>query len=206
MDEKKKEIIAAVAYCRENNCKGYKAISALNLQYCKDARTINAHLERDFEAGKERQILTDQEERCLVRFLINKNRACQGLNASQVSVVVLNILRVRNENNRRFRHGGWEKKTPLSESAKQALLKSKKVSRSFFRRLRAVHREVKPKHRHKVSVKRGLRCTEDMAIDYLDALAISTFDSSNFNINHSVHPLKFFHFCNPKLRTSMALD
>ena len=126
MDEKKKEIIAAVAYCRENNCKGYKAISALNLQYCKDARTINAHLERDFEAGKERQILTDQEERCLVRFLINKNRACQGLNASQVSVVVLNILRVQNENNRRFRHGGWEKKTPLSESAKQALNKVKK--------------------------------------------------------------------------------
>ena len=159
MDAKKKEIAEAVDYCRKNKCKGYKAISALNLQYCKDPRTINAHLEKDFEAGKERQILTDQEERWLVRFLINKNRACQGLNETQVSGVVLNILRVRKENNRRLRHGGWEKKTPLSENAKQAL-ESEKVSRSFFRRLRAVHPEIKPKNRHKVSVKRGLRCTE----------------------------------------------
>ena len=106
----------------------------------------------------------------MIRFLIDKNRACQGLNETRVSGVVLNILRVRKENNRRLQHGGWEKKTPLSESAKQAL-ESKKVSRSFFRRLRAVHPEIKPKNRHKVSVKCGLRCTEDMAIDYLDALA-----------------------------------
>ena len=76
MDAKKKEIEEAVAYCRENNCKGYKAISDLNLQYCKDPRTINAHLEKDFQAGKNRMILTDQEEKSLVRYLVNKNRAC----------------------------------------------------------------------------------------------------------------------------------
>ena len=121
MDPKKKEIAEAVNYCRKNKCQGYKAISTLNLQHFKDPRTINTHLERDFEAGKMRQILTDQEEKCLVRFLINKNRACQGLNETQVLGVVLNILRVRKENNRRLQHGGWEKKTPLSESAKQAL-------------------------------------------------------------------------------------
>ena len=121
MDAKKKEIAEALNYCWKNNCKGYKAISALNLQYCKDPRTINAHLERDFEARKKRQILTDQEEKCLVRFLISKNRACQGLNETRVSGVVLNILIVRKENNRRLQHGDWEKKTPLSESAKQAL-------------------------------------------------------------------------------------
>ena len=170
MDAKKKEIEEAVAYCRENNCKGYKAISDLNLQYCKDPRTINAHLERDYEAGKKRQMLTEQEEKSLVRFLINKNRACQGLNENQIAGVVLNILRVRKENNRRLLHGGWDKKTPLSNAAKQALEKNY-VGHSFFRRLRAAHPELKPKNRHKVSVKRGLRCTEDMAIEYLDELA-----------------------------------
>ena len=69
-----------------------------------------------------------------------------------------------------LQHDGWEKKTPLSESAKQAL-ESKKVSPSFFCRFREVHPEIKLKIRHKVSVKRGLRCSADMAIDYLDALA-----------------------------------
>jgi len=117
-------------------------------------------------------MLTEQEERSLVRYLINKNRACQGLNENQVGGVVLNILRVRKENNRRLRHGGWGKKTPLSNAANQAL-ESIYVGRSFFLRLRAAHLELKPKNknRHKVSVKRGLRCTEDMAIDYLDELA-----------------------------------
>ena len=34
-----------------------------------------------------------------------------------------------------------------------------------------MHPEVKPKAQHKVSLKRGLRCTREMAIDYLDQLA-----------------------------------
>ena len=106
----------------------------------------------------------------LFEWSLNKNRACQGLNENQVAEVVLNILRVRKENNRRLRHGGWGKKTPLSNAANQAL-ESNHVGRSFFRRLRAAHPELKPKNRHKVSVKRGLRCTEDMAIDYLNELA-----------------------------------
>ena len=59
---------------------------------------------------------------------------------------------------------------PLSINALKAV-KTKKISRSFFRRFRASHPEVRPKLRHKVSVKRGLRCTEEMAIEYLDQLA-----------------------------------
>ena len=31
--------------------------------------------------------------------------------------------------------------------------------------------EVKPKSQHKISLKRGLRCTKEMAIEYLDELA-----------------------------------
>ena len=93
----------AVAYCRHNNCKGYKAIADLNLQYCKDPRTINACLEKEVVAGEKQRILTTHEERTLVRYMINRNQACQGLNDDQVSGVVLNILRVRRERNRRFK-------------------------------------------------------------------------------------------------------
>ena len=144
----------------------------MNLQYCKDARTINAHLEKEVVAGDKQRILTVNEERTLVRYLINRNRACQGLSADQVSGVVLNILKVRKERN--GRHSAklciTGKRIALSENAKKAL-QNNKVSRSFFRRLQAEHPEIKPKNRHKVSVKRGLKCTREMAIDYLDALA-----------------------------------
>ena len=172
-EAKKKEIEQAVIYCRENSCKGYKAITDLNLKFCKDPRTINARLEKEVVAGEEQRILTVTEERTLVRYLINRNRACQGLHEEQVSGVVLNMLRVRRERNKRLKSkqdGGWGKKVPLSVNAKSAL-HCGKVGRSFFRRFRAEHPEVKPKLQHKVSVKRGLRCTKEMAIDYLDSLA-----------------------------------
>ena len=100
MDLQKKEIQAA-EYCRANSCKGYKAIADVNLQYCKDARTINAHLEKEVVAGEKQRILTVHEERTLVRYLINRNQACQRLNTDQVSGGVLNILRVRKERNRK---------------------------------------------------------------------------------------------------------
>lgn len=171
-DTKKKEIEAAVAYCRANNCKGYKAIADLNLEHCKDARTINHHIEKEVVAGGKQKILTEHEEITLARYLINRNRACQGLNDLQVAGVVLNILRVRRERNRRLRgkSSGWSKYVPLSDNA-QTALDSNKVSRSFFRRFRTAHPEVKPMSQHKVSLKRGLRCTMEMAIDYLDELA-----------------------------------
>ena len=78
-DEKKKELEEAVAYCKEKNCKGYKAIKELELQHIKDPRTINQHLAKNVITGEEwssQRILTKSEERSLVRYLINKNRAC----------------------------------------------------------------------------------------------------------------------------------
>ena len=85
---------------------------------------------------------------------------------------MLNILRVRQKRNREKKKGvdNWNKYIPLSVNAKQALA-TKKVSCSFFRRFRAAHPEVKPKSQHKVSLKRGLCCMKEMAIEYLDELA-----------------------------------
>jgi len=45
MNAKKTEIEHAVKYCRQFNCKGYRAIKELGLKYIKDARTINNHLQ-----------------------------------------------------------------------------------------------------------------------------------------------------------------
>ena len=170
-EAKRKDIEAAVEYCRANGCKGYKAIADLGLADV-DARTINSHLEREVVAGRKQKILTDNEEKSLVRYIINRNRACQGLNDKQIGGVVLNILRVRLERNRRLRgiNGHNWQGIPLSEAAKKAI-DSSKVSRSFFRRFRTAYPEVRPKSQHKVSLKRGLRCTKEMAIDYIDELA-----------------------------------
>ena len=157
-DEKKAEIKKAVAYCCANNYKGYKAIADLNLKFCKDPRTINHHLSREVVPGGDVRILTDHEEKTWVKYLSNRNRACQGLNDQQVAGVVLNILRVPQKCNQEKKKGvgNWNKYIPLSVNAKQALA-TKKVSRFFFRRFRAAHPEVKLKSQHKVSLKRALR-------------------------------------------------
>ena len=41
----------------------------------------------------------------------------------------------------------------------------------YFQQFQTEHPEVKPKAQYKVSLKRGLRCTLDIAINYLDQLA-----------------------------------
>ena len=114
-EEKKAEIEKAVAYCRANNCKGYKAIADLNLKLCKDPRTINHHLSREVVPGGDIRILTDHKEKTLVKYLINRNRACQGLNDQQVGGVVLNILRVWQKRNREKKKGvgNWNKYVPI---------------------------------------------------------------------------------------------
>ena len=169
-DAKTREMQEIIKYCEENNCKGYTAVKKMNLVHWKDPRTINTHLEKKIVTGEEwagQRILTKQEEKSLSKYLVNKNRCCQGLNESQAAGVVLNILRVRQKLNRVKR---GRDSIPLSVNATNALRK-KKVNRSFFRRFRAEHPEVKPKAQHKVSLKRGLRCTREMAIDYLDSVA-----------------------------------
>ena len=168
-DDKKKELEQAVQFCKQNNCKGYKALQSLDLVRIKDPRTIYKHLAGTIVTGEEKEyakILTATEETSLVKYLINRNRACQGLSESEVKGVVLNILRTRKQLNAR----GGRKFAKLSENAKTCLAK-KSVGRSFFRRLRARHPQLKKKIKRKVSVNRGLRCTRDMAVQYLDELA-----------------------------------
>ena len=130
MEDKNKELDRAVKYCKDNKCKGYKAITDLQLQLIKDPRTINQHLAGNVITGNEKEkqrILTIKEEKSLVKYLVNRNRSCQGLSDNQVEGVVLNILRVRKQQNRK----GGRKHEPLSTNATRAL-QSKRVGRSYF--------------------------------------------------------------------------
>ena len=142
-EENKVEIEKAAAYCHGNNCKGYKAIADLNLKLCKDPRTINHHLSREVVPGGYVTILIDHEEKTLVKYLINRNQACQGLNDLQVAGVVLSILGVWQKRCQEKKKGvgNWSKYIPLSVNAKQALA-TKKILHSFFQRFRAAHPEV----------------------------------------------------------------
>ena len=80
-DAKTEQLKAAVEYCKENNCKGWIALSTGSFPLIKDARTINSRLDNSsdseiiIENGKAHQrVLTFQEENNLVRYLKNKNR------------------------------------------------------------------------------------------------------------------------------------
>lgn len=80
-DAKTEQLKAAVNYCKENNCKGYAALSTGMFPLIIDPRTINTRLDNTsdseiiIENGKTHQrVLTFQEENNLALYLKNKNR------------------------------------------------------------------------------------------------------------------------------------
>ena len=91
--------LEAVQWCKVNKCRGYKkALTAVDddglplIPRISDARTINRRLYEQIQTGEEHRycsILTLQEEEYLVRYLKNKNRACQSVTEYQPSQVVL---------------------------------------------------------------------------------------------------------------------
>ena len=98
---KDEELQDAVQWCKDRNCRGHKALNAVNengeklFTRIKDARTITRYLDNKLKIGAEKQycrILTVHEEECLVRYIKNKNRSLQSLTESAVSEVVLAIL------------------------------------------------------------------------------------------------------------------
>ena len=102
----------------------------------------------------------------LVKYLVNRNRTCHSMSDKQVDGVILNILSVRKQQNRQ----GGRKLEPLSTNAARAL-QTKRVGRRYFRRLNTSYPQLARKNQHKVSAKRGLRCTRETAIRFIDDLA-----------------------------------
>ena len=168
MDAKICDKVEAAQWCKENNCRGYQAVSKGIVQGI-DPRTINVVLDEKVEPRKQREycsILTSDEETVLVRYLKNRVRCLQGLNMKETEALVLNILKVRRDVNRR----GGRAHIKLSTNAQSALLKNK-VSRSFFSCLRTEYPELKLTPLKKVDMNRGLNNMREMAEEYLDDLA-----------------------------------
>ena len=104
----------------------------------------------------------------------------------EAAEVVIKILRVRKAANK----AGGRKHVSLSRHAKDVLLK-KKVGRSFWRRLYAKHKTLGKKKVNKVSVSRGLNCTREMAIEYINELAEELMVAENATNMQQIAPGKW---------------
>ena len=161
--------LEAVQWCRDNDCRGYECVSK-GFANGFDARTINNALDEKTTPGQEREycsILTSDEELTLVRYLKNRVRCLQALNIQETGKVVINILKVRRDMNKI----GGRRFIKLSTNAQDAL-RSEKISRSFFNRLRTKYPELKMVKPKKVDLNRGLNVTRQMAEEYIDDLAV----------------------------------
>ena len=78
--------------------------------------------------GREREkqyycsILTEDDENSIVSDIKNKNRALQGVNRSDVTKLIMDVLKIRSYANKRMK--GGEKYLALSKNAKNALEKT----------------------------------------------------------------------------------
>ena len=74
IDEKEKQIQAAVNWCKENGKKGYAALQTGNFPLIKDRGTIDRTLIKNVNSKKEHlRILAPEEEQSVVEFIKNKN-------------------------------------------------------------------------------------------------------------------------------------
>ena len=75
IDEKQKQIQAAVNWCKENGKKGYAALQTGNFPLTKDRGTIDHRLIKNVNSKKEHlRILAPEEEQSIVEFIKNKDR------------------------------------------------------------------------------------------------------------------------------------
>ncbi|CAB3988786.1 Hypothetical predicted protein [Paramuricea clavata] len=162
---KEGELNRAVDYCKENNCRGYKAISNGICPNIKDARTINARLDGKVITGKEKEycsILTDTEEEMLIKYIIGKSRAYQPQNRSEVSSMAVKLLKVRQHVNKKLQGGRRYKKLT---SPAQLCIERNKLPQSFWTRFDAkVGNRLSRKREQYTSIQRAISCTEAIGL------------------------------------------
>ena len=119
VDEKNNQLAGAMEWCRENHKRGWSAIKTGLFPLLRDARAINNRLDGKVMHQKEReycQVLTDKEEKTLVRYVKNKNRACQGIGRRDIKKYVMDVLTIRQALFRAFR---GRKGVPLSKNTEK---------------------------------------------------------------------------------------
>ena len=164
------QLDAALKWCQQEEKRGWAALKTGLFPLIGDARTINDLLDGKVKNEYEREycsILTSKEEECLVRHVKNKNRCYQGMNRKEITEAVVDILNLRKHALRQFR---GRKITPLSRNSEN-VLKTNKLSKSFWKRWDTKHKTLSQKRPGNVSMKRALSCTLGMAVTHLDELA-----------------------------------
>ena len=92
------EMQEAVEWYQNNGCRGWATLKSGLFPSIKCPKSINRCLDGIVVAGEEKRycsILTSDEEESLVRYIKNRSLCLQGMNATQVEDVILNILKTR---------------------------------------------------------------------------------------------------------------
>ena len=123
---KNEQLEAAVAWCVDNGARGHAALKTGLFPLIKDRETINKRLDGKIITGQERSyctILTPAEEESIVSYVKNKNRCMQAVNKKELTKLILDVLRIRDFTNKKFK--GGRKFIKLSANAKAALEKGR---------------------------------------------------------------------------------
>ena len=107
----------------------------------------------------------------------NLFRCPQGLNKSELTRIMLNVLGVRKQ---ACRNLSGRQVTKLSPNAQRAL-QTKKLSKSFWRRWDAKYQKnITKKRQGAVSTNRALNCTKEMACNHLNELVEELIECNIF--------------------------
>ena len=122
---KEQQIKAAVDWCKENGKRGKAALNTGNFPLIKNRGTIDRRLDGKVKNAKKEhlRILLPEEERQIVDYIKNKNRAHQGLSKKQVSELIIDILKIRHHINMKSK--GGRKFAKLSTNAKNVISKGR---------------------------------------------------------------------------------
>ena len=178
VSRKKDQLKSAIQYCKDNNCRGFKALKTGNFPLIKSPNTINNHLDAKVAHPDKSKdycsILTSDEEEVLVKLMVSKNLAKQPFNRKDATKFIFTMLKLRQQINRNC--NGGRKYKALSRPASKLLLRcNSKVMpklRRFWERFDVRHsRRVRLKRRGSKSLKRAAACSEKAAKEHIGELA-----------------------------------
>ena len=178
---KQEQILAAVHFCRDNHCRGTKALGTGNYPLVKSPNTINNQLDGKTPTPEQSKdycsIISSDEEEILVRTMVNKNRAYQPFNRNDANKLIMSMLKIRRTINQRVK--GGRKYKALSPAAKRLLEKhdsgvvpKKDHLRRFWERFDTKHASrIRKKRKGSKSLTAVTACSQKVAKQHIDNLA-----------------------------------
>ena len=126
IDDKNEQLNKTIAFCIDNNCRGYAAISAGVCPDIKDRRTINRRLDKELNIGTEKeycQALTNMGEKIIVNYIKNKSEALQPVRRRDLNEVIIQMLKLRDISNRRMKGAENSSSYPVLQELLYAMVK-----------------------------------------------------------------------------------